>query len=44
MFTTATAVTKYTVLITQILPQKNAALFGVVSLNKSKKVHNQNEL
>jgi hypothetical protein len=28
------------VLIPQILPQKDAALFGVVSLNISNKVHN----
>jgi hypothetical protein len=40
MFIAAAAVTEYTVLITQILPQKDAALFGVVSLNKSNKVHN----
>jgi hypothetical protein len=44
MFTTATAVAIYTMLIPQFLPQKNAALFGVVRLDKSKKVHNQNEL
>jgi hypothetical protein len=40
MFTTAAAVTEYTVLIPQILPQKDAAFFGVVRLNKSNKVHN----
>jgi hypothetical protein len=40
MFIAAAAVTKYTVLIPQILPQKNAALFGVVRLDKSNKVHN----
>jgi hypothetical protein len=35
MFFAATAVTEYTVLIPQILPQKGAAFFGVVSLDKS---------
>jgi hypothetical protein len=40
----ATAVTEYTVLIPQILPQKDTALFGVVRLDKSKKVHNQKQL
>jgi hypothetical protein len=44
MFTTATAVTEYTVLISQVLPQKDAAFFGVVRLNKSHKVHNQKRL
>jgi hypothetical protein len=40
VFIAATAVAEYTMLIPQILPQKDAALFGVVSLNKSNKVHN----
>jgi hypothetical protein len=40
MFIVATAVTEYTVLIPQFLPQKDAAIFGVVRLDKSKKVHN----
>jgi hypothetical protein len=40
MFTTATAVTEHTVLISQVLPQKDAAFFGVVRLDKSYKVHN----
>jgi hypothetical protein len=44
MFTTAAAVTEYTVLIPPILPQKDAALFGVVRLDKSKKIHNQKQL
>ena len=44
MFTTAAAVTEYTVLIPQVLPQKDAAFFGVVRLNKSHKVHNQKQL
>jgi hypothetical protein len=44
MFTGATAVTDYTMFIPQFLPQNNAALLGVVSLNKSKKVHNQKQL
>jgi hypothetical protein len=34
MFATATAVTEYTVLIPQVLPQKDTAFFGVVRLNK----------
>jgi hypothetical protein len=44
MFTTAAAVAEHTVLISQVLPQKDTALFGVVSLNKSHKVHNQKQL
>jgi hypothetical protein len=44
MLAVATAVTEYTVLIPQILPQKDTALFGVVRLDKSKKVHNQKQL
>jgi hypothetical protein len=44
MFTTAAAVTEYTMLIPQVLPQKDAAFFGVVRLNKSHKVHNQKQL
>jgi hypothetical protein len=40
VFIVAAAVTEYTVLIPQILPQKDAAFFGVVSLDKSNKVHN----
>jgi hypothetical protein len=44
MFTAATAVAKYTMLIPQFLPQNDAAFFGVVSLNKSNKVHNQKQL
>jgi len=44
MFTTAAAVTEYTVLIPQVLPQKDTAFFGVVCLNKSHKVHNQKQL
>jgi hypothetical protein len=39
MFIAAAAVTEYTVLITQILPQKDTAFFGVVRLDKSNKVH-----
>jgi hypothetical protein len=44
MFIVATAVTEYTVFIPQFLPQKDAAIFGVVRLDKSKKVHNQKQL
>jgi hypothetical protein len=39
MFIAAAAVTENTMLITQILPQKDTAFFGVVSLDKSNKVH-----
>jgi hypothetical protein len=39
VFIVAAAVAEYTMLIPQILPQKNTALFGVVSLDKSNKVH-----
>jgi hypothetical protein len=34
MFIASTAVAEYTVLISQVLPQKDAAFFGVVRLNK----------
>jgi hypothetical protein len=40
MLIVAAAVTEYTVLIPQVLPQKDTAFFGVVCLNKSHKVHN----
>ena len=35
MFFAATAVTEYTMLFSQVLPQNDAAFFGVVRLNKS---------
>ena len=44
MFTAAAAVTEYTVLIPQVLPQKDAAFLGVVRLNKCQIVHHQKQL
>jgi hypothetical protein len=41
MFTVAAAVAEYAMLVSEFLPQKNASLFCVVSLDKSKKVHKQ---
>jgi hypothetical protein len=39
MIVAATAVAENTMLITQFLPQKDAAFFGVVRLNKSQIIH-----
>jgi hypothetical protein len=44
MFTVATAVTEHTMFVSTFLPQKDAALLCVVSLDESKKVHNENKL
>lgn len=44
MLTVATTVTENSMLVSKFLPQNNAAFFCVVSLNKSKKVHNQKQL
>jgi hypothetical protein len=44
MFTVAAAVAEYAMLVSGFLPQKNATLFCVVGLDKSKKVHNQKQL
>jgi hypothetical protein len=39
MFTAAAAVTEYAMLVSEFLPQKNASLFCVVSLDECEKVH-----